>query len=227
MNSTELEPAVDALKRMYGFEAWGHVDGDANAQDVRGDLAPAGAARMETFSAESTPAAEPEAPARQPIVRGHVPPASLVAGDIKQSELLVELPEQPRCTQAIWRLPAAFGHALMRLDTYEAASRGQARELLLGLMGEVQFPLDRWQHDAPGEVAFASPTSACATFVRGNLVVLVSAIGPGGGPATEIAKLFDAQLMAASPMPQALAAHSDTTARAPGRRVVGRIGDAP
>lgn len=175
-----MESARAACKRLYGFSAWA---GDTSAAAGPAAPAVAGPAGVQFF------------------VRGHVPPASLVDGDTRHAELLLEAPSYARCTQAIWRLPAALGHVQVRIDTHEAPSAAQARELLLGLLAQVQVPLEHWQaEDAPGDLAFAAPHGGLVAFVRGNLVVLVTALGRSG-LATELSQRFDAGLMARPGVP--------------------------
>lgn len=178
MRAAPLESAKDAWKRLYRFEEWGEAGPHPHA-----------------LSADRSPGF---------FVKGHVPPPSLVPGDTRHAELLIEARGQARCTQAIWRLPAAQGHALVRIDTHEARSRQQARELLLALVSQVQFPLERWREEAPGEVAFVAPHGGCAAFVRGNLTAFVATLG--GGAAAWAAQRFDALLSARAATPDLRAA---------------------
>jgi hypothetical protein len=172
-----MESARDACKRLYNFSEWGGAGGPSE------------------HGAASTVPMRPDV---QFFVRGHTPPASLIEGDTRHVELLVEAPGHARCTQAIWCLPAARGHGQVRIDTHEAPTAAQARDMLLGLLAQVQYPLERWHAEgAPGELAFAAPHGGCVAFVRGNLAALVTSVGRTcTGLAAEASQRFDASLMA-------------------------------
>jgi hypothetical protein len=60
-----------------------------------------------------------------------------------------------------------------RIDAYEAASRVDAREALLGLLAEFQSPLIERRTGGPGDVSFGMPRGRSVVFARANIVVAV------------------------------------------------------
>ncbi len=95
-----------------------------------------------------------------------------------------------------WQPPAAKTRgAVVTIDTFEAASRAGADDVLLELLGTFQGPpLERLQGpDAPGDVAFAAGRGA-VVFTRGNLAVAVRD-GGGDAPVQPLARALDAFLL--------------------------------
>ncbi len=77
-------------------------------------------------------------------------------------------------THSLWLDGTERGGSMLRVDTYECASRADARARLLALLGEHQgAALFTEARDAAGEVAFVAPGGHARLFVRGNLVVQV------------------------------------------------------
>jgi hypothetical protein len=77
----------------------------------------------------------------------------------------------PAVSQGLWRTPARPG-VLLKADLFECASREQALELLLRLLGEFESPLMTQKSEAPGDVAFGGPGDGLLLFRRGNVVCL-------------------------------------------------------
>ncbi|MEF7612897.1 hypothetical protein V4F39_03170 [Aquincola sp. MAHUQ-54] len=153
--------------------------------------------RLYRFDEWSRPAAAAAA-AKHAAADAWPLPQALADGATCQAELRLEAPGHARCTQAVWRLPAAHGGGLVRTDVHEAASARRAREMLLALLAQAQVPLERWQGaGAPGEVAFAAPHGGCVAFVRDNLVAMAVVLGPASrGLAGWAAQQLDAALTA-------------------------------
>lgn len=90
--------------------------------------------------------------------------------------------------------PKARG-GVVTIETFEAASRPGAVDVLLELLGTFQGPvLARLEGaDAPGDVAFAAGNGA-VVFTRGNLAVAVRD-GGGDAPVQPLARTLDAFLL--------------------------------
>lgn len=77
----------------------------------------------------------------------------------------------PAVSQCPWR-SAAHPGVLLKADLFECASRGQAGEILLRLLGEFESPLMAPKRQAPGDIAFGGRGDGLLLFTRGNLVCL-------------------------------------------------------
>lgn len=79
--------------------------------------------------------------------------------------------------------------AILLVDVYECESPEQAREVMLGFLGQIESPsVDRIE--GFGEVAF-SPGEGAVFYVRGNLAVRVLSGGPAIGSVAEPARRLD------------------------------------
>lgn len=77
-------------------------------------------------------------------------------------------------THSLWVEGKEGGGSMLRVDTYECASRADARTRLLALLGQHQgAAIFQESRDAAGEVAFTAPGGHAQLFARGNLVVQV------------------------------------------------------
>lgn len=89
----------------------------------------------------------------------------------------VEAPGVSPSIRSIWGTEREDAKAtdapLFRVDVYEAASRVEARELLLHRLAQFQSPLIERRREAPGDVAFGMPDDRSLVFSRGNIVVLL------------------------------------------------------
>ena len=109
----------------------------------------------------------------------------------------VEAPGLPPAIRSMWA--AGNGEPLdapvFRVDVYEAPSRAEAHEVLLGRLAQFESPrIER--KSAPGDVAFGGPDDHVLLFSRGNIVALLrnagSEIAPVGPVARELDLLFTA-----------------------------------
>ncbi len=85
--------------------------------------------------------------------------------------------DAPASIQSLWQRSDGADEALLRLDTFECGSRGDAHEYLLRLLGEFQSPLLRRAETAAGDVAFGFPRETVMLFARANLVLLLRNAG--------------------------------------------------
>jgi hypothetical protein len=114
----------------------------------------------------------------------------------------VEAPGVSPSIRSIWGTEPEDAEAtdapLFRVDVYEAASRVEARELLLHRLAQFQSPLIERRSEAPGDVAFGTPDDHSLVFSRGNMVVLVLNAGHKVGTVEPVARELD-HLFSATP----------------------------
>lgn len=102
----------------------------------------------------------------------------------------------PRCIQSFWAAPQEGPESLIRLDVYECESRAAAHDLLIQILGLFQSPLVARREDLPlGDVTFAPPGAANATFARANIVFVVSRAGRKDFSVNEFARRLDEDLI--------------------------------
>ena len=104
----------------------------------------------------------------------------------------VEAPGVSPSIRSIWGTePEDADAPLFRVDVYEAASRVEARELLLHRLAQFQSPLIERRREAPGDVAFGMPDDRSLVFSRGNMVVLVLNAGDNVETVEPVARELD------------------------------------
>ena len=108
----------------------------------------------------------------------------------------IELPEQVRLIQSIWQRPGTDREQTsLRVDTYECASRVEAHEFLIQLLGQFQIPvMERQKEAAVGDVAFANPQETSLVFARANVVIRISNAGRESIPVKQTIHSLDADL---------------------------------
>ena len=79
---------------------------------------------------------------------------------------------------------------MVRVDVFECASAGDAREKALWMLGEFESPLIE-PTSGIGDLAFASRGDALLLFVRANLVYLLRSIGPVRSETRSAARALD------------------------------------
>jgi hypothetical protein len=84
----------------------------------------------------------------------------------------------------------ASDDAILLVDVYESASPEEAREVLLGLLGDIESTSVE-RVEGTGDVAF-SPGEGAVLFVRGNVAVRVMTGGPAVESVREPAQRVDA-----------------------------------
>lgn len=128
-------------------------------------------------------------------VRGFRFTPDMLAGWQPGRARMVETPRGVRLAQVNLTDPASGG--LARLEVMEAPTAAQARPLFLETLA-------RFQVDAAGAVlvppplgeAMAEPGGRALVFLRGNLVVALSGLGPQEMPLRALAATLDAALTA-------------------------------
>jgi hypothetical protein len=102
--------------------------------------------------------------------------------------------DEPAAIQSLWQQPEAGG-AMLRLDTFECASRGEAHEQLLRLLGEFQSPALKRAETVAGDVAFTFSKETVVLFSRANLVLLLRNAGRSVQPLAPLAAQLDQTLI--------------------------------
>jgi hypothetical protein len=105
----------------------------------------------------------------------------------------VEAPGLPPAFQSLWRPDKddVTDRPTFRIDTYEAPSRVEARELLLRMLAQFQSPLIERRSEGPGDVAFGMSGNRSLVFARANMVVVVLNAGDEVEPVEPVAREFD------------------------------------
>jgi hypothetical protein len=99
----------------------------------------------------------------------------------------------PRSIQSTWSGPEG---GLALFDVYECASRVEAQELLLRLLGHVQSAELELEREAPyGDVVFARASAAVCLFARANVVYFIRTAEREPVPIRESAVALDEQLI--------------------------------
>lgn len=81
---------------------------------------------------------------------------------------------RPSLVQSLWQSGGAGDEeALLRVDSFECASREAAQEYLLRALGEFQSPDLVETSDVGGDVAFTFGGGASVLFARGNMVFVL------------------------------------------------------
>lgn len=146
---------LDGLARQFAFDQWSRPQDTQEEQPFVWRFMPGGDElpgwRMHRADREAAPS----------------------AGVVNTFDATRRAPEAA-ATHSLW-LGAGEGEgSMLRVDTLECASRQDARERLLALLGEHQgAAVFRQDRDAAGEVAFTAPGGYAQLFTRGNLVVEV------------------------------------------------------
>ncbi|HJQ35461.1 MAG TPA: hypothetical protein VJ866_25135 [Pyrinomonadaceae bacterium] len=100
----------------------------------------------------------------------------------------------PAAIQSLWQ-QSEGSEALLRLDTFECASRSEAKEHLLRLLGEFQSPALRRADTVAGDVAFTFSKETVVLFARANLVLLLRNAGRSVQPLAPLATQLDQTLI--------------------------------
>lgn len=121
-------------------------------------------------------------------------------------------PALPKATRAFSRPSGTGDDVLVDIQVFECASRAEAHQLLLVVLGEFQSPDLMRRNDIEwGDVCFTTPGEGAVLFVRGNLLHVLRNAGRRRIPLLDVAAALDAPLaqsVAAAPQPKAAKAAS-------------------
>jgi len=140
------------------------------------------------------------APRDENVFVWHFVPSNLaLAGwTLQHLQLIEPVPAgDVRITDSLWTSGDERAKAL-HLNSYECASRTEARQQVLGVFADFQGPALERSDDA-GELAFVTPKKTTVLFVRGNLVVLLRNGGEKLANVAPLARSIDDQLTATPP----------------------------
>jgi hypothetical protein len=109
----------------------------------------------------------------------------------------VDAPGLPPAIQSIWAAgnEETLDAPVFRVDVYEAPSRAEAHEVLLGRLAQFESPrIER--KNAAGDISFGGPDDRVLLFSRGNIVALVRNAGSEIAPVGPVARELDLLLTA-------------------------------
>lgn len=102
----------------------------------------------------------------------------------------------PASIQSIWQQVPENAKSLVRVDTFECASRREAHEVVLKVLGEFQSPaVTRDVKSGLGDVAFRGTKDAYVVFARANLVFHLGNAGGPLVPVGDLANTIEAELV--------------------------------
>jgi hypothetical protein len=131
------------------------------------------------------------------FIQGFVPSGDELPGWRTHRVQVVEGAGWPRMIQSVWVSGEMTSEALCSVDVFDCASRAEAHEVLVRVLGEFQSPqVEREQEASFGDVAFATPGSSAFAFARANLVLLVRSAGRATVPLADLAQVLDSDLVA-------------------------------
>ena len=133
----------------------------------------------------------------------------------------VLLPQGIWLDRATWTQPADVYQRLLLVESYECRTRGEAQDLLVGLLAQFQVPPDLAAvADARGGHAFVDQRGGDSLFVIGNVAVRVATGSTVPAPAHAVADHVRTIMATRSSLPHAAPAAS-STARRRKRTVIG------
>ncbi|HWW76018.1 MAG TPA: hypothetical protein VNZ44_11500 [Pyrinomonadaceae bacterium] len=170
----DMSSKLEYLKQRYGFEEWRGRD----------------TLQESLLIWKFLPGAD-DLPGWQPQRVQRVIPPDAEKGSVSESSW--GRGDEPASIQSLWQQPEGGG-ALLRLDTFECASRGEAQQYLLRLLGEFQSPALRRAETIAGDVAFTFSKETVVLFARANLVLLLRNAGRSVQPLAPLAAQLDQTL---------------------------------
>jgi hypothetical protein len=131
------------------------------------------------------------------FVYGYLPKDGILPGwHMNREPILAGAGDQSRI-HTIWQQAGEEAERLLKVDIYPRASREDAHDFAVQLLGNFQSPLIEWKPDSQiGDVAFAVPDDVAIVFSRANLVMFVASVGSLPAPVNDFAHRLDALLSA-------------------------------
>jgi len=114
-----------------------------------------------------------------------------------RSARVLTLPQRTRFLPSMWLRPGGrHRNEALRVDTYECASREEAHETMIRLLGQFSAPVMQRQTDTGfGDICFGGTEFTAVLFARANLVFLIANAGRSRLGVTKFAQVFDHDLI--------------------------------
>jgi hypothetical protein len=171
----DMSSKLEYLKQHYGFEGWRGRD----------------TLQESLLIWKFFPGAD-DLPGWQPLRAQRVIPPDAEKGSVSESAW--GRGDAPASIQSLWQ-QSEGSEAMLRLDTFECASRGEAQEHLLRLLGDFQSSALRRAETIAGDVAFTFSKETVVLFARANLVLLLRNAGRSVQPLAPLATQLDQTLI--------------------------------